>query len=89
MPVIERSYNSEADRMDLAIPEIDKLNELEGEVVKSLREGYITTNLSPEKLTSSQLAGLFAERRRIIELRSKLTGAFPIPQENGGDDYDR
>lgn len=68
----------ETARLELAQPEIDRLNNLEVELEK--------LSFSATPLTNAQLITTLSERRKVIELRCQLSGALPRPVLQEGYD---
>lgn len=64
----------EARRIENADPEIRKLNDLEAD----LNNAYA---YPPQPLSNAQMGTLLSERRKVIELRSLLSGVMPIQRE--------
>jgi ABC-type amino acid transport substrate-binding protein len=71
---------NDEERKALAKPEIEKLDQLERDVYNAYKSGQIDGAV----LTGPNLVGLLGERRKIVELRSKLSGALPV-EENEYD----
>lgn len=68
--LLDEVGKAEEARKEAARPEIRKLDALEGDIASAWLS---------QTFTAAQLIAVFAERRKIIELRARLSGVMPTP----------